>query len=208
MHFFGIVVFIAVLLFAAPRVGRWYIVKHSHELIGRSLAIDKIRLNYFTGVLRIDNMKVFEAKSDSVFLSFKQLKVNLDYLPLFKDEIFVKYIILDDPNIKVFQKGDIFNFSDLIASDSVAPEIDTIPGKPLKYIINNISINGGFVKYTDQLLNNSISMNRVDLNIPGFTWNSDSTRLGVDFRFTDGGHLYSNLALNKQLLCRICLLQN
>ena len=95
--------------------------------------------------------------------------------------------------MEVLQNGDIFNFSDLMESDSSAAETDTIPSKPVKYIINNISINRGVVKYTDQILNHTISMNRVDLNIPGFTWNSDSTRLGVDFRFIDGGRLFSNL---------------
>ena len=83
-------------------------------------------------------------------------------------------------------------------SDSVVAETYTVEIPELiKYIINNISINSGFVKYTDQILNHNISMNRVDLNIPGFTWNSDSTRLGVDFRFIDGGRLYSDLALNQ-----------
>ncbi len=81
--------------------------------------------------------------------------------------------------------------------DSVSAGTDSVPEIPVKYIINNISITRGFVKYTDQVLNHTISMNRVDLNIPGFTWNSDSTRLGVDFRFTDGGRLYSNLALDQ-----------
>ena len=193
----GIILIFSILLFAAPRIARWYIVKNSHELAGRNMTIDKIRFNYFTGTLRIDDLKLFESDSMTLFLGFKRLKINLDYLPLFKNEIFVKYVILDDPNVLVWQNGDIFNFSDLIKSDSIATETDTIPSEPIKYIINNISINRGFVEYTDQVLNHSISMNRVDLNIPGFTWNSDSTRLGVDFRFIDGGRLYSNLSLNQ-----------
>ena len=56
----GIILFFAVILFAAPRIGKWYVVKHSKQLIGRSLLIDKIRLNYFTGTLRINNLKLFE----------------------------------------------------------------------------------------------------------------------------------------------------
>ncbi len=192
----GISLFIAVLLFAAPRIARWYIVKNSAELIGRNLEIDKIRLNYFTGTFRIKNLRLYELNSDSVFLSFKQLKVNLNYLPFFKNEIFIKYIILDEPYVQVLQDGIIFNFSDLLVADTIETEQDAVPEKVLKYFINNISIKKGYVKYTDQVLKHSISMNRVDLEIPGFTWNSDSTNLGVDFRFTDGGRLYSNLAIN------------
>jgi hypothetical protein len=193
----GIILVIALVLFAVPRASRLYIVKHSIELTGRRLAIDKIRFNYFTGTLSITNFKLFEADSKTVFLSFNRLKINLDYLPLFRNEIHVRYIILDDPNVQVLQNGDLFNFSDLIKSDTTAAIADTVPVKPLKYDINNITISRGFVKYTDQVLNHSISMNRVDLNIPGFTWNSDSTNLGIDFRFTDGGRLFSNLKVNQ-----------
>jgi hypothetical protein len=193
----GIILIISLLLFAVPRAGRWYIVKHSRELIGRNLSIGKIRFNYFTGTLTVKDLQLFEADSKGVFLSFKMLKINLQYLPLLRNEINVKYIILDDPVTQVLQNGDKFNFSDMMKSDSAAAKVDTVPQKPLKYIINSITISRGYVKYTDQVLNHTISMNNVDLNIPGFTWNSDSTKLGVDFRFVDGGRLYSKLELNQ-----------
>jgi hypothetical protein len=193
----GILLFVFAILFAAPRIGRWYIVKHSHELIGRNLEINKIRFNYFTGTLHVSDAKLYESDSKTVFLSFNQLKVNLDYLPLLKNELFVKNISLDDPFVEVLQNSDKFNFSDLTASDSSAAKKDTIPSKPMKYIINNIRISRGYVKYTDIALNHTIALDKLDLLIPGFTWNSDSTNLNVDFRFVDGGGLYSNLELNQ-----------
>jgi hypothetical protein len=194
------IVFIALIftvLFAAPRIGRLYVVKHSKELLGRSIAIDRIRINYFTGTFSVYDLKLFEQDGSTVFTSFNRLSVNLDYLPLFRNEILVKYIILDDPYAQVIQNGDKFNFTDLMQSDSAAVRKDTIPSKPVKYIINNIRISRGFVKYTDKVLDHTISMSRIDLDIPGFTWNSDSTKLGLDFRFVDGGRLFSDLDLNQ-----------
>ena len=193
----GILLFIVVLLFAAPRIARWYTVKHSQELFGRKLEIEKIRINYFTGTLRINGIKLYEADSKTIFLSLNQFRVNLDYLPLLRNEIFVKSISLDDPFVEVLQNGDKFNFSDLSASDTLIVPKDTIPSEPAKYIINNIKINRGYVKYTDIILNHTIALNKLDLVIPGFTWNSDSTNLDVNFRFVDGGGLYSSLALNQ-----------
>jgi hypothetical protein len=193
----GILSILVLVLFAVPRVGRWYIVKHSHELTGRRMEINKIRFNYLTGTLRIYEAKLYESDSSTVFLSFNQLKVNLEYLPLFKNEIFVKYITLDDPFVEVLQKNDKFNFNDLTKGDTSAVVKDTVPAKPTKYIINNIKINRGYVKYTDILLNHTIALNKLDLLIPGFTWNSDSTNLNVNFRFVDGGGFYSSLALNQ-----------
>jgi len=182
----GIFLFIAVLLFAAPRITCWYIVKHSHELIGRKLEIQKIRVNYFTGTFSVHEIKLYESDSKTVFLSLNLFKVNLNYLPLFRNEIFVKNISFDDPFVEVLQNGDKFNFSDLMKSDTATVSKDTIPSKPTKYIINNIKISRGYVKYTDVALNNTIALNKLDLLIPGFTWNSDSTNLNVNFRFVDG----------------------
>ena len=193
----GIISFIVILLFAAPRFACWYVVKHSNQLFGRKIEIKKIRVNYFTGTFRIREVKLFESDSKTVFLSFNQLKVNLDYLPLFSNEIFVKNISLDDPFVEVLQNSDKFNFSDLTASDTTKVVKDTVPAKPVKYVINNIKINRGYVKYTDVTLNHTIALNKLDLLIPGFTWNSDSTNLDVNFRFVDGGGLYSSLELNQ-----------
>lgn len=195
--FIGIVIFIVLLLFAAPRIGKWYTVKHSKELVGRKLEIKKIRINYFTGTVRVYGIKLYESDSKTVFLSFNQLRVNLDYFPLFRNEIYVKSISLDDPFVEVLQNGSQFNFSSLTTNDTSTVKKDTIPSKPTKYIINDIKINRGYVKYTDLSLNHTIALDKLDLLIPGFTWNSDSTNLDVNFRFVDGGGLSTNLDINQ-----------
>jgi hypothetical protein len=192
-----ILLFVVIILFTIPRAGRLYIVKHSPELVGRRLDIKKIRINYFTGTLSVYGVKLYESDSKTVFLSLNLFRINLDYLPLFKNEIFVKYVSLDDPFIQVLQNGDKFNFSDLTATDTTVTVKDTIPSAPTKYIINNIQINRGYVKYTDLQLNHTIALDRLDLAIPGFIWNNDSTNLNVNFRFVDGGGLSSSFEMNQ-----------
>ncbi len=193
----GLLLLILLVLFAAPRIARWYLVKNSLDLIGRDISIGRIRVNYFTGTLRADDFKMFEGDGKTVFASFSRFKVNIDYIPLFSKEYVVRSVSLDNPYVQVLQDGSNFNFSDLIKSGTSVNKKDTIPSEPAKYILNNIRISGGFVKYTDIPLNHTISLDKLDLNIPGFTWNSDSTRLNVDFRFVDGGGLYSNLRINQ-----------
>jgi hypothetical protein len=193
----GIFLFFAIILFTLPRAACRYIVKHSPELIGRKLDIKKVRINYFTGTLRVYGVKLYEPDAKTVFISLNLFKINLDYLPLFKNEIFVKYVSLDDPFVQVLQNGDKFNFSDLEATDTTLAVKDTIPSAPTKYIINNIQINRGYVKYTDLQLDHTIALDRLDLAIPGFTWNSDSTNLNVNFRFVDGGGLSSSFEMNQ-----------
>jgi hypothetical protein len=193
----GILLSVVIILFTVPRIACWYIVKHSPELIGRKLDIKKVRINYFTGTLRVYGVKLYEPDAKTVFISLNLFKINLDYLPLFKNEIFVKYVSLDDPFVQVLQNGDKFNFSGLAATDTTLAVKDTIPSAPTKYIINNIQINRGYVKYTDLQLDHTIALDRLDLAIPGFTWNSDSTNLNVNFRFVDGGGLSSSFEMNQ-----------
>lgn len=53
----GILLFFVLVLFITPRIVRKYIVNNSNELIGRKLEIQKIRINYFSGALKIKALK-------------------------------------------------------------------------------------------------------------------------------------------------------
>ncbi len=190
-----ILFFFILVLFAAPRIARGYIVKHSTELIGRKTAIDKIRINYFNGTIRVDGFRLYEKSSSSVFASFERFRVNLSYLPLLRNEIHVASVTLEAPYVQLMQDGNRFNFSDLVKADNTVA--DTVKKAPLKYVLENIRIRRGYVQYTDIPIDNTIALNKIDLEIPGFTWNSESTNLSVDFNFVDGGSLYSKLELNQ-----------
>lgn len=188
---------VAILLLAAPGIARWYIEKNSMEMIGRRITIDRIGIRYLTGTLKVRGFKIFEADEKTVFASFRQLRISVSYLPLLRNEFVIRKVSLDDPFIQVMQNGSMFNFSDLVAPDSTETEKKNVRKTPAKYVIHNIRITGGFVKYTDVPLQHTISLDSIDLTIPGFTWNSDSARLGAGFRFVEGGGISSDLEINQ-----------
>jgi hypothetical protein len=195
----GILFFLFTILFITPRVARRYIVKNSNELIGRKIDIHKIRINYFSGALRINGLKLYEQDEKTAFISFNKLLLNLDYWPLFRNELLISEIRLIDFYSKIEQNGDSFNFSDLIEEkDSVNIEsTDTISQDPMILSFNNITISNSQANYIDLLLDHTISLDDINLFIPGFTLNSGSTNLAVNFDFTQGGHLNSNLNFNQ-----------
>jgi hypothetical protein len=78
--------------------------------------MNKIRSDYFTGTLRIDDPQFVESVSKTLFLSFKRLKINPNYRDFFKNVIFLKYIVLDDPNVKVWQKKSAIRTTGLMGS--------------------------------------------------------------------------------------------
>ncbi len=197
----GIVLFIVLILFAAPRVARKYIVNHSAEMIGRKVDIGKLRINYFSGAVRISDVLMYEQDELTQFVSFKKLLVNLDYWPLFKNELLISKISLADFYCNIEQEGDQFNFSELLASEDSAQvqteQIDSTLSDPMILTFNNITISNSQAHYTDILLDHTISLNDINLYIPGFSLNTGSTNLELDFEFSQGGGLHSALTLNQ-----------
>lgn len=199
--FMALVLFISLVLFLAPRIARRYVVRNSERLVGRTLDIEKIRLNYFSGALKIKNLVLYEKDRRSTFVSFGRLTVNLDYWPFFKREMRISELTINELYGQIEQSGELFNFSDLIeTSDSTQkeePEEEAPTGEPYGISINNINLDNCRIIYSDLLLDHTITLQDIDLHIPGFTLRSGSTDLAVDFNFLKGGHLYSALSFHQ-----------
>ncbi len=134
-------------------------------------------------------------------MSFEKLLVNLDYWPLLKNELLISKISLEQFYCNIEQEGDQFNFSELLAKDDSTqlekePK-DTADADPMIMTFNDISISNSQAHYTDLLLDHTISLNDLNLHVPGFSLNTGSTNLEVDFEFSQGGGLYSALSLDQ-----------
>lgn len=190
-------ILLSVILFSIPRVAQKYIVKNSYDLVGRRIEMDKTRINYFTGVLRIKGFTFYEKDSTHPFVSFSKLLVNIDYLPFFQNELRVSEIKLDGLFVQLVQDSLEFNFSDLIpAEDTLSPaeeQIDTVQKGKRKIAINNIELFHGVIRYHDIPLDHIITLDTLDLIIPGFSWDKSSTKLDFDFGFKAGGGVYTRL---------------
>ncbi|MEN8157114.1 MAG: DUF748 domain-containing protein [Bacteroidota bacterium] len=218
----ALLLFIVIMLFLAPRIARKYIVNHSDTLLGRVVEIDKIRLNYFSGALKIHKLKVHELDPGSIFVSFESLRVDVDYWPLFRREVRISEITLERLYGQVEQNGDRFNFSDLTASSDTAafeeqaddgaglpveapeggtvesPATDTTEKEGFAITLNNINLIDCDLHYADLMLDHTITLDQINLHIPGFTLNSGSTNLEVGFDFMKGGGLYSALSFHQE----------
>ena len=59
---------VVVLFFLSP-LAKFLLEKYDVKLIGRELTLDRAYVNPFTGYIHINNLKIFEEKGDSLFLS-------------------------------------------------------------------------------------------------------------------------------------------
>jgi len=152
---------LTVFLLISP-IAEYLIEKYSIEYTGRQINMDNLRINLINGVINADNLKVYETDNKNLFLGIAQLYVNTDLYSLISGENRIKEISLEMPVVNIKQAGETFNFDDLISrfNDTTAVA-DTTPSEPVKYLLQNLSVNMGVLNY-------SCSTPEVDASIIAF----------------------------------------
>lgn len=131
-------IIVAVIALGISPFVKSYIEKHSKELIGRKVLMKDLRLNVFTGTLRLDSLRMYEANDSTVFASVDTFFVDLQLLPLISSKVEIAQLKVIRPYAAIIQKGEKFNFDDLMPKeDSV--EVKKEPSSfPQSIVIKNI----------------------------------------------------------------------
>ena len=144
---------IVLALILLPGIARRHVIKHSKELIGRQIQMDKLKLNYFTGLIRITDFIMFEADEKEEFVTFDTLIIKLKPFQFFVSEFVMQKFYLKGLKAKVIQSDSTFNFDDLIAfyntdKDSVAA--DTSAKEPFHFHLSNIELKSSEFIFDDR----------------------------------------------------------
>jgi len=188
------------LLTSLSSIVRWYVVKHSPELVGRQIEIKELHFNYFKTAVRIDDFVMHEACKPDTFLSFSELYVNYDPWALLTNEYAFSEIRLINPHISVIQNDSVFNFDDLLKSSDttqVAQPQDTTR-EDFRFLIRNIKLSGGLIDYDDQKVKNHLTMRNLDIEIPQIAWDSRQSDVGISFQIGKKGVIGLGAKVNNQ----------
>lgn len=183
--------------FAVPPLVKNYVEEHSRELVGRKVSIGKIRMNLFTGRLRIENLAVAEADDTSSFARLGAFDMRMRLLPLLNRKVIIRRIALTAPEVNIYQRGNSFNFDDMtahFAADSAAA--DNAGGSPWDVGIYDISLAEGHFSYTDLEIDAHWGFEDLNLAIPGLYFAGKNTDVGVVLNFAEGGSLSTELSYN------------
>ncbi len=192
-----ILLIVAFLLFS-PGMARNYLNKHGKELTGRRLSIEKININYFTSRVQLSNAKMFESNDQDIFVALDTLVVDLKPLRLFKKEIFVQQFKAVNLNAQITQQDTLFNFDDLLAfyssEDTLAAETES---SPYSFDLNNLEIDRGRLSYTDQSIQNTITVKDITFLIPHLYWGGEQdSKADIAFDLGTGGNFSSSFDYN------------
>jgi hypothetical protein len=198
----SVVLLAVVILFLifSPIIIKNYAVNHSKELLGRQIHIDKLRLNYFTGTLRIMGFEMLEANERDVFVSFDTLLVDLEPYQLLADKKVMERFYLEGLHVNMIVQDSTFNFDDLVAfhnspEDSVVTDSTDI--KPYKYLLNNIEVKNTTIVYDDRDLDHVKTIEDFSFFIAFIGWDQkEKSNMDLAFDFGSEGHFESKILVN------------
>lgn len=185
-----LILLLVIAAIAAPPVAKRYIERHDHELLGRTIRIERLRFNLFTGRLRVHDLRIGGAEDSTEFFRLDSFDMRLRLWPLLNRRVHITRLHLTAPDLKIYQRGSAFNFDDLMArfrSDTTAaPEA---PSRPWEIGIYDIAIRRGHIFYQDLALGATWGLNDLGLAIPGVYFSGEKTDVGAVLEFAEGGSL-------------------
>ncbi len=216
----ALIVLVIVALKIAPGIAKNYVVDHSEELIGRKMKIENVEFSPFTFTVTVDDFAIFEPDGTTPFVAFEKFRINVNPTRLIAKEISVSEIYLKGLYTRVAQRGDLFNFSDILnkfAADSTAdttakeePKVDTTAADSAQALnldptealggfsvaIENITLEKGNIIYEDLKVGSKIHIEDFSVAIPAVYFSNKNTDIGVNLKFANGGDLGVKVQFN------------
>ncbi len=167
-------IFVLVILFISP-IAKYVIEKYSVKWTGRQIKMDWAYVNPFTGFAHLSNFRIYEANSDSIFISSEGLSIGINLRKLLSKEYEITSITLDKPRgIAIQNSRRNFNFTDIIEHFSSPKDTSLPAGPPTKFSILNIKIKHGIFALRDTLLGVNYFIKDFNFAGPGYKWDNDS----------------------------------
>lgn len=212
-----LIILVFVGLKVAPGFVKDYIVAHSEEYIGRKVAIEDVTLDPFTFTANVKSFALMEQDGTTPFVSFEHFRINIDPLKIVTKTASVSEIYMKGLYVHVTQKGDKFNFSDILdflaksdstvadtaATDTTASDstgmvnaAEIAQGLPVNISVKNIVLENGNIIYEDKKVGSKIHLKDFGVKIPAVYLSNKQTDVGVSLKFADGGDLNVKVTAN------------
>ena len=169
-----------IILFISPII-KYLIEKYDVKYTSREITMDWAYVNPFTGYVHLNNLKIYEFKSDSVFISANGLSANFSMLKLLSKNYEISTVTLDHPWGIIIQNNKKLNFNDLIEKFSTKDSSKVSNKAPVQLSILDIKIIDGEFHYNEQQIPINYFIKKVNIESPGFKWDIDTLITKISF---------------------------
>lgn len=191
-----IAIVVVVIIFISP-IAKYVIEKYDVKYSGRQITMDWIYLNPFTGYAHINDLRIYEHESDSVFFAADGISVNLEMHKLFSKTYEISSLSLDKPVVQVIQSKNLFNFTDLIEKFSSKDTLPKANKEPVHFNLLDVKINDGIFYYHERNVPVDYFIKQVNIESSGKRWNADT--IAAKFSLVSGiggGNIKGNTTIN------------
>lgn len=178
-------------------IAKYLIEKYDVKYLGRQITIKGIKINALDGSVKIRDLKIHEANSDSVFFGCHTVFIKIDLPKLFNGVYGIDTVLFDRPQINIVQNGNKYNFDDLkqrFMSDTAKQ--DTTGSKPIPYEVENVIINNGNVIYNNVPIHNIFNLHNINFNLPEVSWSNPQVNAHLDFKYGSAGFFNIDMGAN------------
>ncbi len=160
-----LVLFTIIGFFVIPPVVKPYLLETVSKTINRQVSLSELGFNPYTLTATLRGFEIKEPRSETTFLSFDELVVNLDIRSLFRRAPVIEEFILRKPYVRLVRNKDkSYNISDLLALKKDEPEEEK--KEPPKFSVNNIVLENGGVDFVDAPFDTTHTVRDMNLAIP------------------------------------------
>jgi hypothetical protein len=192
------IILVLALLLLQP-LSSYLISKYSVKYTGRQITTSGVKFNPITGILGLNDLRIYERGSDSVFFSSEGIYTRISLLKLLRKTTELKSLSIDHPRGVIVMNDTISNFGDLIsrfASKNDSAEADTTTENKRISILNVRIIDGEF-SYRELQTSVDYTVKKVNIKSSGKRWDSDTVNLQFSFLPAAGeGDVKGDFTLN------------
>lgn len=194
----AIVVLLLLLNSLISFLGKNYINNHGKDLIGRTISLEDLSVNLFSGNLSLDKLVIKEADDESTFASINHFDTKLSLPYLLTGTYKLNRFEVSGFILNISQSDTIFNFSDIIDYFNQSEDINEEPSESLPLIVDDIKFRNCFLHYKDLKGGTFYNLNNYSLRIPGIDLRNLKNN-SAKLQFVDGGYLASTMNYDDKL---------
>src|SRR5262249_30960398 len=133
----------------APPIVRSQLESNLAELLGRKVAVERVRINPFALSASIQGFAIKEREGDGNLFAFDELYVDFTLSSLFRFAPVIEAVHLARPSVRAVRNEDkSYSFQDIL--DRFAARPAAPPGPTPRFAVYNISLTDGAIEFDDR----------------------------------------------------------
>lgn len=191
----SIILFIIIVIAFISPITKYLIEKYDSKYTGREITVDWTYVNPFTGYIYINDLKIYELHSDSVFFSAVNVNGSISLPKLFTKTLEINQLTLDQPYGIIIKNKTLLNFSDMINrfSNKNKPKKES----SLHVSILDVKINDAVFYFKEDSTAINYFIKNVNIVSTGKKWDVDT--IGAKISFNSGigtGEINGDFSMN------------